>query len=112
MCVENEPANVRFLQKRFHAWCVGAFRQPKTDWLCSEDIHIYISSDQNLRARLVGLLEKRKEAVGGGASNDFKYARFTQFAKSGEQIAFLFLPKETLAFREDLEIKVGEFAKF
>ena len=82
--------------------------------MCPENIDIYISSDQNLRARGLRrlLLKNGKQAVGGGAGNDFKYACLTQLAKSGKQIAFALLDKETPAFRKDLEIKVGEFSKF
>ena len=49
--VENEPANVCPLQKRFQSGRVSAFRQPKTDRLGAEKIDIQISSDQNLGAR-------------------------------------------------------------
>jgi len=82
--------------------------------MCPENIDIYISSDQNLRASGLGglLLKKGKQAVGGGAGNDFKYARLTQLAKSRKQIAFALLDKETPAFRKDLEIKIREFSKF
>ena len=47
----------------------------------------------------------------GRAGDDLKRARLAQLAKNGEQIAFPFIDKETTVLREQLEIKVSEFAK-
>jgi hypothetical protein len=46
----------------------------------------------------------------GRRRNDFKSAAFPQFAKSGKQIAFAFIDKETPGFAKDFEIKVRELA--
>ena len=48
----------------------------------------------------------------GGAANDFKGARFPQLAKSGEQIAFPLLDKETLSIGKQVEIKLGQLSQF
>ena len=51
MRVENEPANICFLQDRFQIRIVSAFRQPKAGGLDTEKIHIDIASNQNLGPR-------------------------------------------------------------
>ena len=112
--VENEPANVCFLQNRFQLRLVSAFRQPKPDRLGVEKIDIDISPDQNLRARGLRrlLLKNGKQTVRGGAGDDFKRARHAQLAKSGKQITFPFIDKETPANRKNVEIEAGQLLKF
>src|SRR5437867_13051094 len=95
--VQNKPADVCFLQSGLQARRVSAFRQPKPGSLCPEEIDIDIASDQNLGAcgftRL--LKEHWKQTVRGGGGDNFKRAGFSQPAKSGEQIIFAFIDKET-----------------
>ena len=47
----------------------------------------------------------------GRRGDDFKPAAFPQFAKSGKQIAFAFIDKETPGFAKYFEIKVCEVAE-
>src|SRR5205085_9781920 len=49
--IQNEPANVRFLQNRIDPRRVSAFGQPKTVWTDSEKIDICVAADENLGAR-------------------------------------------------------------
>src|SRR5712691_4065912 len=109
MRIENEPANIRFLQNRFEPGRVGAFRQPETDWIDIKKIDIYIAADQNLRARGFArlLLNQREQSVCRGAGNNFERAGFAQLPKGREQIAFPFVDKETSRFRKRIEIELG-----
>ena len=50
--------------------------------------------------------------MGGGAGDDFERARLSQLAKSGKQITFPFIDKETPACGKNIEIKFGELTQF
>ena len=66
--VDDEPADVRFLQKIFHAVDVSAFRQPDAARIAAETTSIMIARDQNLRAnglRMIG--HQRQQRVRRGA---------------------------------------------
>src|SRR5271165_6948958 len=49
VCVEDEPADVRFLQKCFDAGGVGAFRQPDAARVAPETGAVMVSRRENLR---------------------------------------------------------------
>ena len=78
MCVQNEPANIRFVEDCFQARRVRTFWQPKTGRRGTEEIDIHIAADQNLCTRRLRclLLKNGEHAVRGGAGDDFKRARF------------------------------------
>jgi hypothetical protein len=48
--IEDEPANIGFLQDGFEALCVSALGQPKSVWLAVEKIDINIAANQDLSA--------------------------------------------------------------
>src|SRR5438270_10705318 len=102
MRVENEPADVRFLQDWIEAGRVGAVGQPKTRRRGAEKIDIHIAADENLRAcgcvRL--LLNKRKQSMRCRAADDFERAIVAQLSERAEQIAFPFIDKKTAARRK------------
>src|SRR5215469_3172742 len=51
VCIQNEPANIRFLEDCFQARRVRTFWQPKSARLRTEEIDIHIAADQNLCTR-------------------------------------------------------------
>src|SRR5262250_1140127 len=102
VCIQNEPANVCFLQNQFQSWCVSTFRKPKSGRFCAEGIDVHVSPDQNLCTGVLErlLLKQGKQTMRSCGGDDFKPAIFPQFAKSGEQIAFTFVDKKTSALRK------------
>src|SRR5215470_2615164 len=100
MRIENEPANVCFLQDELEIARISAFREPKPSWLCPKKIDINIASDQNLCSAGLERLEQWEQGMRGGGGNNFERAGFPQLAKSSEQITFAFIHKETPAFRK------------
>src|SRR5947207_4318463 len=81
--VENEPANVRFLQNRFQPRREGALRQPNPTRIGPEKIDIDIATDQDLGARGLGrlLLQQRKQTVRRSRGDDFERTGLTQRSK-------------------------------
>ena len=72
--VENEPADVRLLQKLLDAAGVGAFRQPDAARIAPETAAVMVARGEDLRAdgrRMVG--HQRQQSVRGGGGDDFQH---------------------------------------
>jgi hypothetical protein len=48
VCIEDEPADFRFLQIVFQTGVVGAFRQPDAAWVTTKTVSVVIASDLDL----------------------------------------------------------------
>ena len=85
--VDDEPADVRFLKKIFHAIDVSAFRQPDAARIAAETASIMIARDKDLRAdrlRMIG--HQRQERVRRGGGDDFEFSLLLKFAKRANEI--------------------------
>ena len=86
--VEDEPADVRLLQKRFDAVDVGAFRQPDAARVAAKATPVMVARGQNLRAegrRMVR--QQRQQPVRRGGGDDFDAALVLKFAERGDEVA-------------------------
>ena len=73
--VEDEPADVRLLQKNFDAGNVGAFRQPDSARVAPEATAIMVARRQNLRADGRWMIrEQRQQSVRRAGGDDFQRA--------------------------------------
>src|SRR6266481_1140428 len=100
MCVDNEPADVGFLQNNLQTQSVSAFRQPESGRLFAENVDISVASDQNLCTRGLArlLLKNWQQTMRGGAGDDFQHAPLSQFTKHCKQIAFPAINEEATTF--------------
>ena len=112
MRVENEPANVGFLQEGIEAFGVAAFRQPKTARIAPERFAVVVATDANLSALRFGkLLEQREEGVGRRARHDLETARVLQLAKCPDDVALEGFDIKVARRGEELEVEMREVEK-
>ena len=72
MRVENEPADVRFLQKFFYPVHIGAFGQPDAGRVAPKATAVVVAGGQNLRANGRRMIrQQRQQRVRGGGCDDF-----------------------------------------
>ncbi len=108
--VENEPADVRLLQKSFDAGDVGAFRQPDAARVAAKATPVMVARGQDLRAdgrRMVR--QQRQQSVRRGGGDDFNPAFVLKFSERGDEVAPVRIPCVADG-REAVVIHPGEFA--
>ena len=113
MGIENEPADVRFLQDGFEAFGVTAFRQPKTRAARAQTFRDRLSQPmQDLRALRFGKIwQQRQERVGRGAGDDLETAGLLQLAKSPNDIALQSFDINDARGGEELEVEMRQLLK-
>ena len=109
--VEDEPADVRLLQKLFDPLHVGAFRQPDAARVAPETTAVMVARGQNLRAegrRMVR--QQRQQSVRGGGGDDFNPAFVLELLEGVDQIAAAGAPG-VADLAETVMIHPGEFVE-
>src|SRR4029077_5789184 len=85
-------------------------RQPKPRGIDIKMINMYISTDQDLRPRSFGRLE-RQHGLRRRRGDDFQRAGLLQLPENCQQIAFVFFNKDAASVRKHVGIEFGELAK-
>src|SRR5260221_2219343 len=84
--VDDEPAEVRFLQRGLHSLDVGAFGQPDAARFATKTLRIMVAGDEDLgadRGRVTG--QQRQHRMSGGACDDLQLSGFLEFAGGADQ---------------------------
>jgi len=83
--VDNEPADLGFLEIVFDSRKIGAFGEPNPPRIATKAVLVIVSGDLNLGPnRLWKILHQRKETVGGSAGDDFQGAGVLKLSKCGD----------------------------
>ena len=83
--VDDEPANLGFLEVVFDSRKICAFGKPDPPRIATKTVSVIVSGDLNLGPdRLWKILHQRKEAVGGSAGDDLKDVGILKFSKGGD----------------------------
>jgi len=83
--VDNEPADLGFLEIVFDSRKIGAFGEPNPPRIATKAVSVIVSGDLNLGPnRLWKILHQRKETVGGSAGDDFQDAGVLKLSKCGD----------------------------
>jgi hypothetical protein len=83
--VDNEPADLGFLEIVFDSRKIGTFGEPNPAGIATKAVSVIVSGDLNLGPnRLWKILHQRKEAVGGSAGDDFEDAGILKLSKGGD----------------------------
>jgi hypothetical protein len=83
--VDNEPADLGFLEIVFDSRKISAFGQPNPPRIATKTVSVIVSGDLNLGSnRLWKILHQRKETMSGSAGDDFKDTCILKFSKGGD----------------------------
>jgi hypothetical protein len=87
MGIEDEPADVGFLEDLLDSLGVGALGKPDAAGIDAEPLAVMVAGGQDLGTKRGGMVsEQRQQRVRGGAGDDFELTPFLALAESAEEI--------------------------
>ncbi len=112
MGIDDEPADIGFLEDAINTRDVTALGQPDADRIDPEALPVIIAPDKDLRPHRFRIaLHQREKSMGGCAGDDFEDAVALQLGEGRHDIALNVLQVKALRLEEARMVKPGQFVE-